>query len=107
MPPDASTAVADEIRVEVCYALPERQYLVTLTLPAGATAADALALARADLPELPGEPALGIYGRLCSGDSPLRSGDRLEIYRPLRFDPMESRRRRAAKAAATGGRSRL
>lgn len=40
--------------------------------------------------------AYGIFGELCSPDTPLQSGDRIEIYRPLIFDPMESRRRRAA-----------
>ncbi|WP_245153703.1 RnfH family protein [Allopusillimonas ginsengisoli] len=37
----------------------------------------------------------GIFGQRCSRDHPLSEGDRVEIYRPLDFDPMESRRRRA------------
>jgi putative ubiquitin-RnfH superfamily antitoxin RatB of RatAB toxin-antitoxin module len=41
---------------------------------------------------------IGVYGRRCEADTPLCDGDRVEIYRPLNFDPMESRRRRAAKA---------
>ena len=32
----------DWIRVEVCYALPERQWLLTLSVPASASAADAV-----------------------------------------------------------------
>lgn len=99
--PGWSTDVAEDIEVEVCYALAERQYRIAFSLPAGATVADALALARADLPELPLDPDLGIHGRLRAADTPLRTGDRVEVYRPLQFDPMESRRRRAAKAAGT------
>jgi putative ubiquitin-RnfH superfamily antitoxin RatB of RatAB toxin-antitoxin module len=33
----------------------------------------------------------------------LRDGDRIELYRPLKADPKESRRRRAARAKAMRG----
>src|SRR5690606_42087026 len=53
---------------------------------------------------------VGIFGRQCRADTPLADGDRVEIYRPLTYDPMVSRRRRAehrrAKAAARLGRER-
>lgn len=100
-----STGVA-EIAVEFCYALPERQELLRLQLPAGATVADALAQARLHIADLPETAELGIHGRLCAPDTVLRAGDRVEIYRPLHFDPMESRRRRAAKHAAAPRRAR-
>ncbi|WP_255474821.1 RnfH family protein [Pusillimonas sp. ANT_WB101] len=38
---------------------------------------------------------VGIYGKACAPERQLLDGDRIEIYRPLNFDPMESRRRRA------------
>src|SRR3546814_10501406 len=38
---------------------------------------------------------VGVYGQECTLDRVLTDGDRVEIYRPLVFDPMESRRRRA------------
>lgn len=39
---------------------------------------------------------LGIFGQCCEADSPLRDGDRVEIYRPLINDPKKARRQRAA-----------
>jgi len=38
---------------------------------------------------------VGVYARLVTLDTPLRDGDRVEIYRPLRVDPKEARRMRA------------
>ena len=38
---------------------------------------------------------VGIFGKACALDHQLVHNDRLEIYRELVFDPMESRRRRA------------
>lgn len=86
------------MHVEVAYARPDRQRLVTIDLAAGATARDAVhasGLAN-EFPEIDGERApLGVFGRACAGDTVLRAGDRVEIYRPLQVDPKEARRRRA------------
>jgi putative ubiquitin-RnfH superfamily antitoxin RatB of RatAB toxin-antitoxin module len=38
--------------------------------------------------------AVGIYSKPASLDTVLKSGDRIEIYRPLASDPKEKRRRR-------------
>lgn len=38
---------------------------------------------------------VGVFGRHCRLQDPLRDGDRVEIYRPLIADPKEMRRRRA------------
>lgn len=38
----------------------------------------------------------GVYGLIVDGDTILKDKDRIEIYRELVFDPMQSRRRRAA-----------
>ena len=40
---------------------------------------------------------VGIYGKPCSQDTPLRAGDRLEIYLPLQSDPRTRRRQRTRK----------
>ncbi len=42
---------------------------------------------------------VGVYGKLQPLDYLLQDNDRVEIYQPLRFDPMESRRRRAQHKA--------
>ena len=42
------------------------------------------------------DPArLGIFAHKVAPDQLVRDGDRIEIYRPLDLDPMESRRRRS------------
>ncbi len=89
-----------DIRVEVCHALPDRQWLITVDLPAGSTLAEAIR--RSGLTrELPGldlhRDAVGLFGERATLDTVLRDGDRVEIYRPLLVDPKEIRRRRALK----------
>lgn len=39
--------------------------------------------------------AVGIYSKKVTGDTVLKEGDRVEIYRPLALDPKEKRRRQA------------
>jgi uncharacterized protein len=38
---------------------------------------------------------VGIFSKIQKLDTILRSGDRIEIYRPLKADPKEARRQRA------------
>jgi len=90
-------------RVEVVYALPDRQRVVTLALPEAGLTAQA-AVERSGLldefPALRERPlVLGIYGTVCAPDRPLRERDRVEIYRPLQVDPRAQRRERAAHMA--------
>lgn len=89
------------MRVEVIYATPRHQEVRVVTLEAGATVRDALAVSRmaADHPETAEWPAgVGIWGRKAELDQRLRDGDRVEIYRPLTADPKDARRMRAQKA---------
>ena len=88
------------IRVEVAYAGPEGQWLVPLELAPDATAL--AAVLASGIPQwLPGFDAsgarLGVYSRPVAHDTPLRDGDRVEIYRPLQRDPKSARRARAEK----------
>jgi putative ubiquitin-RnfH superfamily antitoxin RatB of RatAB toxin-antitoxin module len=92
--------MAERIRVEVAYARPERQSIVELELPAGATVETALRASRLweQFPEIDPEQApVGIFGNLCERDTRLGPGDRVEIYRPLLVDPRMARRQRAAR----------
>jgi hypothetical protein len=87
------------VDVEVAYALADRQWLLQVRLPAGAAVRDAVeASGLVAAAGLAGPLEFGIFGRRCAPETALRDGDRVEIYRPLSFDPMESRRRRVAKA---------
>lgn len=88
-------AGAERVRIEV--AVPDgADYTVRqVHLPAGATARDALR-ACGTAPE---NRTLGVFGRPVQADTPLRDGDRLEVYPPLRVDPKTARQRRARAAA--------
>ena len=86
------------IRVQVVYATPLAIWQRSLEQPAGATAlevlrASGLLQAYPDLTQAPF--AMGVFGQVCEDQHVLMDGDRLEVYRPLEFDPLESRRRRA------------
>ena len=86
------------IRIEVAAAGPEHQVVVSLEVPAGTTLAEAVdrsGIAR-QMPEFEITPGrLGIFGRVRAPETPLREGDRAEIYRPLTADPKEVRRQLA------------
>lgn len=73
---------------------------VALSLPGGATVADALRasglLGRHGL-VADASLAVGVWGRLRALDSPLRDADRVEVYRGLLVDPKEARRQRYRK----------
>ena len=90
------------LRVEVACALPERQRVVTLELPAeGLTAAQAVQRSGLlqEFPQIAEQPlALAVFGVTCELERPLRGGDRVEILRPLRHDPRALRRERAASS---------
>ena len=92
--------MADTIDVEVAYAERDRQFLRRLTLPPGATIADAIARSNLET-EFSIDAAklfAGIWSKPASRDTVLSEGDRVELHRPLEVDPKEARRRRAASA---------
>ena len=91
--------------VEVCYALAERQTLLTVQLPAGATVRDAIdasgVLQRHPDIDLSVQ-RIGVFGKLRALDAPLADHDRVEIYRPLTVDPKVARQRRVEKSRGGG-----
>ena len=93
------------IAIEVVYATAERQWLLACEVPAGTSVSAALRLSGLaeqvpglDLAHCP----VGIFGKLVSDPAArqVQAGERLEVYRPLLVDPLEARKRRAAKARA-------
>ena len=89
---------AAPLRVTVAYSPRPREVdLVELSLAAGATVIDAL---RASgllerHPEIQlSEQKIGVWGKAAALDTPLRDGDRVELYRALQVDPKEARRLR-------------
>lgn len=86
--------------IEIAYALPDEQVLLTLDVDAGTTVIQAVKLSGIlekfsdiDL----SKNKLGIFGKATKSEHVLRDKDRIEIYRPLIADPKESRRKRAEK----------
>lgn len=90
---------SDALCVELVYAQPTQVWSCPLSLPVGSTVAFALQ-ASGFFRLFPNYPAdslrVGVFGRECTLEQVVVNGDRIELYRPLVFDPMESRRRRAA-----------
>lgn len=97
------------IAVQVCLATADRQILRDLAVAEGTTLIEAIRLsgieAEINCAAQQGNPAhlrAGIYGKQKAPDTVLRDGDRVEIYRPLRADPKEARRRRVKKSEMKG-----
>ena len=87
------------LNVRIVYAQADTVWLKALSVAPGTTVGQALSDSgfAQEFPDCAaaGAVAFGLYGQVCSIDRILADGDRIEIYRPLIFDPMESRRRRA------------
>lgn len=94
------------MRVTVAVAFAPVQEVIEVQLPEGAPVADALAAAGVAQrwPELK-TASVGVWGRLARLETPLREGDRVEIYRPLRADAKAMRRARAGLKAPRRSRS--
>jgi putative ubiquitin-RnfH superfamily antitoxin RatB of RatAB toxin-antitoxin module len=100
----ASTESQEALSIEVCHAHGAGVWRKALTLPRGACVGDALEQSgfRTAFPAVdPARAGVGVYGIRCDIGHVLHDGDRVEVYRPLVFDPKESRRRRARHKAAT------
>ncbi len=88
------------IAVAVAYAAPGIEAIVELSLPAGATVADAAIASglRARFGLVADSIAFAIHGQRAAPETPLADGDRVELTRPLIADAKAARRARAAKA---------
>ena len=93
------------INVEVCYALPDKQQIMTVEVVQGTTvfaAAEQSGIA-GQFPDLDLSTAkMGVFGKAVPKpqQTVVNEGDRVEIYRPLIADPKEVRKVRAAKVKA-------
>lgn len=97
---------AERITVEVVYALPGEQRVFSAHIAAGSSVAAAL---RASgilerYPEIDLVHAkIGVFGRRVTRDTVVRTGDRIEIYRPLIAEPKTARRTRAERTGQGAG----
>ncbi len=91
------------VKIEVCYALPGEQKIITLEIEQGTSALKAVVESGIQLhfPEIDLDNLkLAIYSTLIETDYVVNNGDRIEILRPLLADPKEVRKRRAAEMKA-------
>jgi len=90
----------DEMIVEIAYALPEEQVIISIKVPTIFNVQQAIEKSGIQK-KFPGidlsKNKVGIFGKKTTLDQPLNDRDRIEIYRPLILDPKEMRRKRAAK----------
>lgn len=89
-----------KLTVEVAYALPEKQCILSVEVEEGSTIADVIQ--RSGIFEIfPGlennYQQVGIFGKKRELSDKVQQGDRIEIYRPLIRDPKETRRLKAKK----------
>ena len=86
--------------VEVAYALPDKQSIISLEVEEGTTIKEAIdasgVLDTYDQIDLTRDK-VGIFSKFARLDTVLREKDRIEIYRPLIADPKKVRKERAAK----------
>jgi putative ubiquitin-RnfH superfamily antitoxin RatB of RatAB toxin-antitoxin module len=85
------------MNVGVCYAEADRQTWLRLEIPDGSTVQQAIELSGL-LKQYPHidlqTQKVGIFGKLAKLDSPVKEGDRVEIYRQITADPAQVKRRR-------------
>ena len=99
MPGPISSMVAS-VEIEVVYITTDELFLESIELPASTTVSEALDTVGiyTKFPELAeSPPKVGIYGKVVSISQQVKDGDRIEVYRPLIFDPKEARRQRAER----------
>jgi uncharacterized protein len=89
------------IKVEVAYALPNKQMILEVEVAEGTNALEA-ARQSGVTSKFEGidldNAKLGIFGKAVAPTQVLKAGDRVEVYRPLLADPKEVRKARAARA---------
>ena len=101
-----ATPDPDLLSIEVAHAAtPEEVIVIPLQVAPGTTVTEAIRqsgiLQRCPAIDINVNRA-GIFGRPAALDAVVADGDRIEIYRPLRADPKEARRRRASRQKGRG-----
>lgn len=84
--------------IEVVYALPEWAHIIRMQIERGTTIKEAIMDSgiMQRCPEIDLEKnKVGVFGSLKDLDTEINEGDRIEIYRGIRVDPKEARRKRA------------
>lgn len=89
---------SNHINIEIAYALPDEQVILSLEIDEDCTVEDAIKRSGIleNYPQIDlGTDKVGVFGKMCKLSATLRDKDRIEIYRKLTADPKESRRQKA------------
>lgn len=88
-----------KVEVSIAIATPSDQQEIDWVAVEGATIRDIVedGVKKGLVPRELGGAAVGVWGERKALDYVVRTGDRIEFYRPLKFDPKEARRARAKK----------
>ncbi|TLU64836.1 RnfH family protein [Thalassotalea litorea] len=96
---------AEQLLIEVVYALPDKQILLSLHVEESSTIEQAI-VASGMIQQYPQIDLqvnkVGVWNKAAKLTDLVEDGDRIEIYRPLIADPKEVRKRRAEKAKQEG-----
>jgi putative ubiquitin-RnfH superfamily antitoxin RatB of RatAB toxin-antitoxin module len=85
------------MNVGVCYAEIDRQLWMRIEVPDSSTIEDTITLSGVLklYPEINlSSQKVGIFGKIAALDTPVKEGDRVEIYRQITVDPQTVQRRR-------------
>ncbi|MBP7664809.1 MAG: RnfH family protein [Shewanella sp.] len=99
------TNETDKFVVDVVYALPTQQKVISVNVNPGTSAIEVVRLSNivSFFPEIDLETVkLGVFSNVVKHDQVILPGQRVEIYRSLIADPKDVRRRRADKAKDEG-----
>ncbi len=91
------------LTIEVIYATPEQQKLITIEIAHGSNVEQCIQQSGVltEFPEINlQETKVGIFSQVKPLNHQVQDGDRIEIYRPLIADPKAVRRKRAEQAKA-------
>lgn len=91
------------MNIEVAFARADEQVILTVQAIEGCTVEQAIEMSGIlqRYPEIDlTKNKVGIFSQICSMSKQLQENDRVEIYRRLAIDPMESRRQRASRQLA-------
>lgn len=90
------------MQIGIAYSEPAQQVWLNIEVPEGSTVRDAIErsgvleqFSHIDL----AKQKVGIFSKVVKLDTPLRAGDRVEIYRPITCDPQTVPRRDLDEAA--------
>jgi putative ubiquitin-RnfH superfamily antitoxin RatB of RatAB toxin-antitoxin module len=92
--------MTEKIKIEVAYARPDLQKILSISVPVGTSVYEAAQVSGINkiFPEIDFTSIdMGIFGKVVKdpGTQEVREGDRIELYRPLLIDPKQARLNRA------------